>query len=110
MLLLLKYVLFMLKCIFTTDYTGECFITKPGDLSVLVASACREITGKNIDPEFATDGGTSDARFIKDYCEVLELGIINKTLHQINEYIKIEDLNILHDIYLRILEKYFNKI
>ena len=64
---------------------------------------------KNMDPEFATDGGTSDARFIKNYCEVLELGLKNRTLHQVNENINISDLKELHDIYLRILEKYFEK-
>ena len=97
------------SCSFTTDQTGDCFLTEPGDLSVIVSSACREITGKNMDPEFATDGGTSDARFIKNYCEVLELGLKNRTLHQVNENINISDLKELHDIYLRILEKYFEK-
>jgi succinyl-diaminopimelate desuccinylase len=97
------------SCTFTSDQTGECFLTKPGDLSALVSSACREINEENINPKFATDGGTSDARFIKNYCEVLEIGLINKTLHQVNEFVKIEDLNKLHDLYLRILEKYFNK-
>jgi len=97
------------SCSFRTDQTGDCFLTEPGDLSVIVSSACREITGKNMDPEFATDGGTSDARFIKNYCEVLELGLKNRTLHQVNENINISDLKELHDIYLRILEKYFEK-
>ncbi len=98
------------SCSFTTDQTGDCFLTEPGDLSVIVSTACREITGKNSDPEFATDGGTSDARFIKNYCEVLELGLKNRTLHQVNENVNISDLKELHDLYLRILEKYFNKI
>ena len=57
----------------------------------------------------ATDGGTSDARFIKNYCEVLELGTLNNTLHQINEFVNLADLKQLHNIYLRILEKYFDK-
>ena len=97
------------SCSFTTDQTGDCFLNEPGDLSVIVSTACREITGKNTDPEFATDGGTSDARFIKNYCEVLELGLKNRTLHQVNENVNISDLKELHDIYLRILEKYFEK-
>ena len=63
-----------------------------------------------MNPEFATDGGTSDARFIKDYCEILEVGLINRTLHQVDEYVMTEDLNKLHDLYLRILEKYFDKV
>ena len=56
-----------------------------------------------------TTGGTSDARFFKDYCEVVELGMINKTLHQINENVKISDLHKLTNIYFKILEKYFEK-
>ena len=51
----------------------------------------------------------SDARFIKNYCEVLELGLKNRTLHKVNENVNISDLKELHDIYLRILEKYFDK-
>ena len=96
-------------CTFTTDHTGESFLTKPVELINLVSNAIKEVTGKNSNPELSTDGGTSDARFIKDYCEVLELGITNKTLHQINEYVNLSDLKDLHDIYFRILEKYFNK-
>ena len=46
---------------------------------------------------------------IKDYCEILEIGLINRTLHQINECVMTKDLYKLHDLYLRILEKYFNK-
>ena len=98
------------KCTFTTDQTGDSFLTKPNALSVLVSSVCREMNGTNKDPELATDGGTSDARFIKDYCEVLEIGLINRTLHQVDEYVATEDLNKLHDLYLRILEKYFDKV
>ena len=57
----------------------------------------------------ATDGGTSDARFIKDYCEVAELGIRNQTLHQVNEFVYLSDLKDLQKIYLKILENYFSK-
>ena len=98
------------SCTFRTDQTGESFITKPGKLSVLVSESIKEISGMNKEPIMATDGGTSDARFIKNYCEVLELGIINNSLHQVNEFVSINDLKSLHKIYLRILEKYFNKI
>ena len=97
-------------CTFITDQVGESFLTKPGELSILVSSACRETNETNKDPELATDGGTSDARFIKDYCEILEVGLINRTLHQVDEYVMTEDLNKLHDLYLRILEKYFDKV
>ena len=60
--------------------------------------------------EIATDGGTSDARFIKDYCEVLELGLINRTLHQVDEYVLVDDLKKLTDLYFLILEIYFDKV
>ena len=60
-------------------------------------------------PSLATDGGTSDARFIKDYCQVLEIGIINKTLHKVDENVKVEDIEKLQELYFQILKKYFNK-
>ena len=53
------------SCSFTTDQTGDCFLNEPGDLSVVVSTAYREITGKNSDPEFATDGGTFRCTFYK---------------------------------------------
>ena len=97
-------------CTFFTNQIGESFLTKPGELSVLVSSACKEKNSTNKDPELATDGGTSDARFIKDYCEVLEIGLVNQSLHQVDEFVRTDDLHKLHDLYLRILEKYFDKI
>ena len=68
-----------------------------------------EVNGKNSVPELATDGGTSDARFIKNYCEVAELGIRNQTLHKVNEFVYLSDIKELKKIYLRIIENYFNK-
>ena len=97
------------SCTFTTDQFGESYLTKPDQLCSLVSTAIREVSRKNGNPEMSTDGGTSDARFIKNYCEVLELGLLNRTLHQVNEYVDLSNLRELHDIYLRILEKYFEK-
>ena len=97
------------SCTFKTDQVGESYLTNPDQLYSLVSTAIREVSGKNDNPEMSTDGGTSDARFIKNYCEVLELGLVNRTLHQVNEYVDLSDLKELHDIYLRILEKYFEK-
>ena len=97
------------SCTFTTDQVGESFLTKADQLCSLVSTAIKEVSGKNSNPEMSTDGGTSDARFIKNYCEVLELGLVNRTLHQVNEYVDLSDLKELHDIYLRILENYFEK-
>ena len=68
-----------------------------------------EATGQNREPELATDGGTSDARFIKNYCEVAELGIRNQTLHQVDEFVYLHDIKELTKIYFRIIENYFKK-
>ena len=97
------------SCSFTTEINAKSFLNKPGYLSELMSKSISEITGKNSKPELATDGGTSDARFIKDYCEVAELGIRNQTLHKVDEYVYLSDISKLHDIYLRIIENYFNK-
>ena len=64
-------------------------------------------TGRNSPPEQATDGGTSDARYIKNYCEVVELGLRNQTLHKVDEFVFVEDIIKLENIYFRILENYF---
>ena len=71
------------SCSFTTDSNAESFITKKGYLIDLMTKSISDVTGKNSKPELATDGGTSDARFIKNFCEVAELGIRNQTLHKV---------------------------
>ena len=97
------------SCTFTVRANGESFLTKPGYLSNLMSKSISEITGKNSEPELATDGGTSDARFIKNYCEVAELGIRNQTLHKVDEFVYLSDIKELHKIYYRIIENYFIK-
>jgi len=72
-----------------------------------VAGAVREVTG--LEPALTTGGGTSDARFIKNHCPVVEFGPLNATLHQTDECIPIADLQATKDIYLRILERYFGR-
>jgi succinyl-diaminopimelate desuccinylase len=84
---------------------SDVFLTRPGPFVDLVAGAVAEITGH--DPVRSTAGGTSDARFIKDYCPVVELGLVGRTAHQIDERVAIADLKALTAIYRRILEKYF---
>ncbi|TMJ55277.1 MAG: succinyl-diaminopimelate desuccinylase [Alphaproteobacteria bacterium] len=84
---------------------SDVFLTKPGPFVDLVAGAVAEITGH--EPARSTAGGTSDARFIKDYCPVVELGLIGRTAHQIDERVSTADLEALTAIYRRILEKYF---
>ena len=81
------------------------FLTKPGPFVELVAGAVAEVIGHK--PLCSTAGGTSDARFIKEYCPVVELGLIGRTAHQIDERVATADLEALTAIYRRMLEKYF---
>jgi len=91
------------------EISAHSFLNKPGNLSKIVSKSISQATGRNEEPELATDGGTSDARFIKNYCEVIELGIRNQTLHQVDEFVFLDDLNELTKIYYKILENYFSK-
>ena len=81
--------------------SGESFITPPGDLSDLVSRAVTAETGRT--PELSTSGGTSDARFVKDHCPVVEFGLVGKTMHQVDERVLVEQIPQLKAIYLRIL-------
>lgn len=85
---------------------AESFITRPGPWSETVQKAVQDVTGKT--PAYTTNGGTSDARFIVEYCPVIECGGVNKTIHQIDENAAVEDLENLVKIYRRILERYFS--
>jgi succinyl-diaminopimelate desuccinylase len=85
--------------------SGESFLTPPGALSKTVVAAIHETTGKK--PELSTTGGTSDARFIKDHCPVVEFGLINQTAHKVNENVRVEDIRALSTIYTRILDGFF---
>ena len=85
--------------------SGESFLTPPGDLSDLVAKAVEAETG--VRPELSTTGGTSDARFIKNHCPVVEFGLVGKTMHQVDECVPVEQIHQLKAIYGRILKEYF---
>ena len=85
--------------------SGESFLTPPGDLSALVARAVQAETGRV--PEFSTSGGTSDARFVKDHCPVVEFGLVGKTMHQVDERVEVAQIHQLKSIYTRILRDYF---
>jgi len=91
-----------------TIESAACFLTEPGPLVDVVAKAIAAETG--IEPELSTSGGTSDARFIKDYCPVVEFGPVNQTIHQANENIAVDDLRALTHIYGAVLERYFAKL
>ncbi|SLN39614.1 Succinyl-diaminopimelate desuccinylase [Roseovarius albus] len=85
--------------------SGESFLTPPGELSALVSSAVETETG--ITPMLSTTGGTSDARFIKSHCPVVEFGLVGQTMHQVNERVEITQIHQLKSIYSRILRDYF---
>ena len=80
--------------------SGEPFITEPGAFSALVATAVEAETG--IAPELSTTGGTSDARFLRAVCPVIEFGLCNATMHKRDEAVAIPDLAVLARIYARI--------
>lgn len=85
--------------------SGESFLTEPGSLSQLVSEAVSKVTGKQ--PELSTTGGTSDARFIQKYCQVVEFGLVGQTMHKVNEHVAVADITALTQIYQTILEHYF---
>ena len=85
--------------------SGESFVTPLGKFSDLVSNAVYAETG--LYPEPSTSGGTSDARFIKDYCPVVEFGLVGKTMHQVDERVSVEQINKLKLIYARIMKNYF---
>jgi succinyl-diaminopimelate desuccinylase len=84
---------------------ADVFVTKPGPFTDLAVAAIAEVTGRR--PKLSTSGGTSDARFIKDYCPVLEFGLVGQTMHAVDECTPVADLVTLTAIYRRIIERYF---
>ncbi|MCK5284998.1 MAG: succinyl-diaminopimelate desuccinylase [Alphaproteobacteria bacterium] len=92
----------------TCRCSGESFLTEPGAWTDTVRQAVEDITGRT--PELTTTGGTSDARFVVKYCPVVEFGLINETIHQINENADVEALEKLTEVFTRILELYFIQI
>lgn len=96
---------FDLQISMTIKISGESFITPPGDLSALVSRAVASETGRT--PELSTSGGTSDARFVKNHCPVVEFGLVGKTMHQVDERVLVSQIGQLKSIYLRILGDYF---
>ncbi len=96
---------FDLQISMTIKISGESFITPPGELSALVSRAVTAETGRT--PELSTSGGTSDARFVKDHCPVVEFALVGKTMHQVDERVMVSQIGQLKAIYLRILGDYF---
>jgi succinyl-diaminopimelate desuccinylase len=88
--------------------TGEAFLTPPGPFTDLVKAAVADATGR--EPALTTGGGTSDARFIKDYCPVVEFGLVGETMHQVDERVDAADITALSAIYADILDRYFRTL
>jgi len=84
---------------------ADVFLTAPGPFTDLISTAITEVTG--LTPKLSTTGGTSDARFIKDYCPVIEFGLLSQQMHKIDEHVATADLIALTAIYRHILERYF---
>ena len=89
----------------TPQISGVSFLTPPGAFTSLVAAAAKSVTG--LTSVFSTSGGTSDARFIKDACPVLELGLAGATMHKVDECVPVAEITALADIYTAILKAYF---
>ena len=84
---------------------ADVFLTAPGPFVAMVSGAIKEVTG--LTPTLSTTGGTSDARFIKDYCPVIEFGLLSQQMHKTDEHVATADLVALTAIYRHILERYF---
>jgi succinyl-diaminopimelate desuccinylase len=87
------------------EISGESFVTETGAFTDLVARAVAAETG--VTPEHSTAGGTSDARFVKDHCPVVEIGLVGASMHQVNEAVEVAHVHQLKAIYARILADYF---
>lgn len=90
---------------YDVSVSGESFYTPPGPLSDLVAGAIRDVAG--VETELSTTGGTSDARFIRSYCPVLEFGLVGESMHKVDEKSAIADLKTLASVYETVLDRYF---
>jgi succinyl-diaminopimelate desuccinylase len=85
--------------------SGEAFLTEPGPFTDVAAAAVRDVAGR--DPELSTSGGTSDARFIRALCPVVELGLVGKTMHQVDEAAPVAEIRQLQAVYEKLIERYF---
>ena len=84
--------------------SGEPFYTAPGALSDAVAAAVAEVTG--VQPKLSTGGGTSDGRFIAPLgAQVVELGVVNASIHKVNEHVRLTDIDALHRMYFNVLRR-----
>ncbi len=89
----------------TAHASGEPFLTAPGSFTTLLSDVVKAATGRA--PDLSTTGGTSDARFIKDHCPVVELGLPGGTMHKADECVPVAEIEALTDLYARVLGAYF---
>ena len=87
----------------TGRISGEAFLTQPGPFSAMIADAIRAETG--IEPELSTTGGTSDARFLSKLCPTVEFGLLNATMHKVDEAVAVDDLYALTRIYAGVIAR-----
>jgi succinyl-diaminopimelate desuccinylase len=91
-----------------TRISAEPFLSEPGFLAETIADAVADIHGER--PVFSTTGGTSDARFLRVLCPVVEYGLINATAHKVDEQISVTDLHLLTRSYIRMIERFFQLV
>jgi len=87
------------------EISGEAFLTEPGPFVAVAAEAVEAVAGRR--PELSTTGGTSDARFIRAMCPVLELGLVGATIHAVDERTPVAEIRQLTDVYRRLIRRYF---
>jgi succinyl-diaminopimelate desuccinylase len=84
--------------------SGEAFLTEPGEFTQLVQRTVREVSG--VEPELSTSGGTSDARFIRALCPVVEFGLVGASMHKVDEQASVADIRALADVYAALIGAY----
>jgi succinyl-diaminopimelate desuccinylase len=89
----------------SAQISGEAFLTERSAFTDLVAAAVRDVAGR--DPELSTTGGTSDARFIRALCPVVELGLVGTTMHAVDERVPVAEIRQMQAVYERLIERYF---
>jgi succinyl-diaminopimelate desuccinylase len=87
------------------DRPSHVFLTRDDKLIDTLSGSIAAVTGRK--PQLSTSGGTSDARFIKDYCPVVEFGLVGQTMHMVDERVALDDLETLTVIYQRFIEDWF---
>jgi succinyl-diaminopimelate desuccinylase len=92
----------------TPRISCEAFLTEPGAFTAVVAGAVEAVTG--VKPELSTTGGTSDARFIRQLCPVVEFGLVGASMHKVDEQVAVADIRTLTDVYERVIGDYFSEL